>query len=458
MGVYLCVPHDDYSAMKWPCADWFHVPLSSEWVSLCWVLTTSLWLPSDRTTLRDYLKMPYSGYRSGTDGNVRYQGDQSYYWTSTPTWDSSYILSQFNPQFAARRTDAHPIRCFKDSPEVPNSSRTVLYQWTGDAWIYRSSSLWLISISWDGTNWTTISDKNLWATTVYNNWNTLSEANCWKYYQWGNNYWFPWTWSITTSSTQVDATNYWPWNYYSSPTFITSSVNPYIWDTSKNWDLRWWVTGVVLAPTTELKNAYIGEWIWKPWANTLAYYPFSSNATDQTGNTTLGWSWVQDGLGYRPSNGGALQAQSSDILRYTNLWLKVNSFSGSIVGMWTNVDEQGNSAAGGYYIRHNNSTYKQKMYVWVGNDFLLWASTSRNPTAWVWYNVSWGRDGDKWIFSVNGVVTTLYNQNTGWSINEHTAFFDTWDYVISKLIVENTVRSDSKITDYYNQTKSDYGL
>lgn len=219
--------------------------------------------------------------------------------------------------------------------------------------------------------------------------------------------------------------------------------------------------GVYLYPSnteTELKNAYIGEWIWKPWANTLAYYPFSSNATDQTGNTTLGWSWVQDGLGYRPSTGGALQAQSSDILRYTNFWLKVNSFSGSIVGMWTNVDEQGNSAAGGYYIRHNSSTYNQKMYVWVGNDFLLWASTSRNPTAWVWYNVSWGRDGNKWIFSVNGVVTTLYNQNTGWSINEHTAFFDTWDYVVSKLIVENTVRSDSKIADYYNQTRADYWL
>lgn len=88
-------------------------------------------------------------------------------------------------------------------------------------------------------------DKNLWATTVWNSGDTLSEANCWKYYQRWNNYWFPRTWTVTTSSTQVDASTYWPWNYYSSSTFITRSSSPYRWDTTDNWNLRWWVTWVV---------------------------------------------------------------------------------------------------------------------------------------------------------------------------------------------------------------------
>lgn len=107
------------------------------------------------------------------------------------------------------------------------------------AWIYHSPSLWLISLSSDWTNWITIADKNLWATQVYNDWDTLSEANCGKYYQWWNNYWFPFTWAVTTSSTQVNASTYWPWNYYSSSTFIYNSYN---WDTSNNKDIWWWET------------------------------------------------------------------------------------------------------------------------------------------------------------------------------------------------------------------------
>ena len=85
-------------------------------------------------------------------------------------------------------------------------------------------------------------DKNLWATTVWNSWDTLSEANCWKYYQRWNNYWFPRTWTVTTSSTQVDASTYWPWNYYSSNTFIIYS---WAWDSTGNGNLWWWVTWVV---------------------------------------------------------------------------------------------------------------------------------------------------------------------------------------------------------------------
>ena len=100
-------------------------------------------------------------------------------------------------------------------------------------WIYHNPNLWLISLSSDGSNWITIADKNLWATNVWNSGDTLSQANCWYYYQRWNNYWFPRTWSVTTSSTKVDASTYWPWNYYSSSTFITS----WWWDSSQNSNL-----------------------------------------------------------------------------------------------------------------------------------------------------------------------------------------------------------------------------
>jgi hypothetical protein len=110
------------------------------------------------------------------------------------------------------------------------------------AWIYHNPDLWLISLSSDWNIWITIADKNLWATQVYNDGDTLSQDNCGYYYQWWNNYWFPFTWSVTTSSTQVDVSTYWPWNYYSSSTFITYN---WAWDTTDNWNLRWWVDGNV---------------------------------------------------------------------------------------------------------------------------------------------------------------------------------------------------------------------
>lgn len=107
-------------------------------------------------------------------------------------------------------------------------------------WIYHNSDLWLISLSSDWENWMTIADKNLWADTVYNDWDALSESNCWWYFQWWNNYMFPFTWNVTTSNTQVDATGYWPWNYYNDSTFITDNAN---WSSTYNDNLRWGRTG-----------------------------------------------------------------------------------------------------------------------------------------------------------------------------------------------------------------------
>ena len=111
-------------------------------------------------------------------------------------------------------------------------------------WIYHDTVNGLISLSSDGTNWLTIADKNLWATTVYNDGDTLSEANCGKYYQRWNNYGFPRTWSVTTSSTRVNASTYWPWNYYTWSTFIKWSAD---WSSVQNDNLWWWDTGTLVA-------------------------------------------------------------------------------------------------------------------------------------------------------------------------------------------------------------------
>ena len=241
-----CMVYPINFATQWPCPDGFHIPLKSEWEAVNNAgIALWAWSSSNGSWLKTYLKMPYCWDRNRTTSNIEWQGSWGNYWVSLAdssdtrlanafAFDSTYTVVWWK-----YRTTWLCIRAFRNNPIVPDSSWTVLKQWTWTAWIYYNSTLWLISISSDGTTWYTLADKNLWATTVYNDGNTLSEANCGKYYQFWNNYWFPFTWSVTTSSSQVNAGSYWPWNYYSSSTFIIYST--WAWDSSWNNNLRWWV-------------------------------------------------------------------------------------------------------------------------------------------------------------------------------------------------------------------------
>lgn len=121
--------------------------------------------------------------------------------------------------------------------------------------IYHLPYEWLISLSSDGINWVTIADKNLGATQVYNDGDTLSEANCWKFYQWWNNYGFPFSWSVTTSNGEVDTSWYWPLNYYENSTFIIPSMDIRDWSSNNNPDL-WWDT----TDTLQARRWPCGQW------------------------------------------------------------------------------------------------------------------------------------------------------------------------------------------------------
>ena len=262
----------DYSAMQWPAPDGFHVPLNTEWQAVYDIWTALGGWSSDWTNFGIALKLPFAGYRFFSGADARYQGSNGYYWSSSRyNTHAAYFLSfdstNLNPQGVIWRSYGVSVRCFKNSQTVPTSSWTKLY-WTSieAGWIFWSSTDWLISLSSDWNTWITIADKNLGATTVWNSEDTLSEANCGKYYQRWNNYGFPRTWTIANqSTTQVDASAYWPWNYYSSDTFIKYNGR---WDTTDNWNLWWWETGVVT-----LENVITNTWVlsvnWNTWAVTV---------------------------------------------------------------------------------------------------------------------------------------------------------------------------------------------
>ena len=101
-------------------------------------------------------------------------------------------------------------------------------------------------------------DKNLWATSNDVN----SQDSYGYYYQWWNNYGFPRNWDINISSTQVDASGYWPNNPYLSNIFIIGSK----WDSSENRNLWWWNSTSILDKQWPCPVWYhvpsMDEWQW----------------------------------------------------------------------------------------------------------------------------------------------------------------------------------------------------
>ena len=231
---------------QWPCSDGFHVPSKEDLQEMCTIMST-VWLSTSQVDCETYLKLPYAGMRNDENANQGV-GVAAFYHASNPNLQSSFQCWWLYWRWApigvsdlVSRKDWCSLRPFKDTPSIPDNSWTTLYQWTWSAWIFHNATLWLISLSWDWANWLTIADKNLWATQVFNYWDTYSEANCWKFYQWWNNYGFARTWSITGELWPVNATWYWPWNYYSSNVFrLVDMLDDWINPSDDN--LWWWVS------------------------------------------------------------------------------------------------------------------------------------------------------------------------------------------------------------------------
>ena len=286
MNIYIWEPVV-VSDMQWPCPDWFHVPTKDEWDTLSNLMT---WL-SQSTAFVEKLHIPLAWYRSYSTGAVTEQWTTARFWTSIRNNNSNSNEADITTSWYSTQNRwtwfAYTIRPFKNTSVTPTSSWTIIYQWSWSAGIFWNQTDWIISISSNWSTWYTIADKNLWATTVWNNWDTLSESNCWKFYQRWNNYWFPFSWSVTTSYTQVNASTYWPWNYYSSSTFILDGD----WETSVNKNLRWGVSQWTSLKSVELKNAYIGE-------NKGLVFDFQNNwlswctLSDTTYASIVAWEWI----------------------------------------------------------------------------------------------------------------------------------------------------------------------
>lgn len=205
---------------------------------------------------------------------------------------------------------------------------------------------------------------------------------------------------------------------------------------------------------------------WKPWANTIAYYPLTENANDYSGNGYNGtaWSWVS----------------------FTNMWtLKYASFNWtsnwkiSLPWFWTP-----SALTTSIWVKTtvtwtwkifwglNSPSNNANLYFSIENwniALTMWNGSSDNRVTWStindgnWHNVIWVFWGWELKIYVDGTyisntstsVSALNNNN--WAIG----WWVSWNGIVCSLsenIIENVQWTAQEVANYYNQTKANYWL
>jgi len=215
-----------------------------------------------------------------------------------------------------------------------------------------------------------------------------------------------------------------------------------------------------------LKNIYIGEYGWKPWSNTVAYYPLKEDVLDHSWNwvtltntqylskQSLWYSWVaSQWIAYSYIE---LWFTNQDA-KFISMWVKVNSSSWN-TEVWTLYKYGMSEYSPSHY---DNSSISNKFYLFTNSSYYVWA-TSNWLTFNEWHHITIWYDWSKVVISKDWVQETLYN----WS------WYDFWNqvvlcwiwsrgnanYTLSECIVETVARTAQEISDYYNLTKANYWL
>ena len=195
---------------------------------------------------------------------------------------------------------------------------------------------------------------------------------------------------------------------------------------------------------------------WKPWENTVAYFPFETDATDQMWRYSLSNWWTQQTL-WRRFTSQSLFTSTPTNVNTAVVRLKLNS-------IWTD-----NYAQVMRCIARNLCFYVQ----WNPNNPCFWTYIQPNNYEW-WSHLIW-----TWQRYLIGITrskswstTTLkwYVNWTEYSIFTWTMPQDTPDNSwliftnqsvnmdVSKFIMENKTRTQTDFQKYFNNTKRLYWL
>lgn len=206
---------------------------------------------------------------------------------------------------------------------------------------------------------------------------------------------------------------------------------------------------------------------WKPWANTIAYYPLETDFNDASWNsrnlantnaTITSLNWVD--CAYYNWN-------SYSIYEWTALSASDRTFS-----VWCYVPINNNGTlvhiSNYQYVDNTGSLwtnlYQSKVYVsdWMSNYI------EYTITQWQWVNVVVAQNNSNVSLYIKWqLAQTISNypseqrSSNGWGLwakfwkNNHSERLTGY---LSNVILEDKARTAQEITNYYNLTKSNYGL
>lgn len=206
---------------------------------------------------------------------------------------------------------------------------------------------------------------------------------------------------------------------------------------------------------------------WKPWANTVAYYPLNSttNFTDQSWNgydLTNSWgsittfNWVS--CAYY-SGSTSVYSQNTSITFWTtrtiNFWVYVASNRQNPI-VWTWAYSYWAYSTIVLWLTPNG-------YASISNYQNYWLDGTKN-LSWGWVNMVWVVNWSDWKVYTNWQLelSWWYTLNSWsqlkiwWRLGGSGSEYFQW--YVNEIILENKERTAQEISDYYNQTKSNYGL
>ena len=211
----------------------------------------------------------------------------------------------------------------------------------------------------------------------------------------------------------------------------------------------------------ELKNIYIGEYKgWTPWANTILYMPLDT----VNGRTDIQWHSTVD--------------VNNNITYWTFGWVDCASFPAA--SNYINVNDVAFPNQWTMLIWVNNINQKQSS-IWRASGANAWLSYSSTQWYYVWENNTYfgktatnhwyliaycnsSTAADKKQYIVdNWTITSISCNNNDNALNttknvilsDSNAYFN---WYMSALIIEDRIWTEQEISDYYNQTKSNYWL
>lgn len=229
-----------------------------------------------------------------------------------------------------------------------------------------------------------------------------------------------------------------------------------------------WVYLYPSGTETELKNAYIGEYGWQPWANTVAYRPLNSTTTvnDQSWNNRNLTNYNNVAFGTYAGVNCAYFNGSSQYLNQdsVNMWLfnwnmtvnfymKSNGVNNQVVlcnWFWKPYTW--------FYILYNN---------WLQVHSGSWTPPINTLQSW-WNMVTCTNDSSTLKVYINWVLTETRGLAVSTSTSTKLYLWAIWNDVdwlrayfngyISEVILEKTIRTSDYIINYYNLTKANYWL